>query len=141
MLAIYPLKKCTWGRCETTLSAVKWPASKVELLHGNWQSCAVYNLAARVWRDESDKPWIDTAPLIQLPNWDDAKRPYPLSWDEQRALFKALPDHLHRMALFKINTGTREQEVCGLRWDWEVQIRELGVSVFVLPGIPQADWA
>jgi integrase len=101
----------------------------------------ILNLAARMWRDESDKPWIDTVPLMQLPNWDDAKRPYPLSWDEQRALFKALPDHLHRMALFKENTGTREQEVCGLRWDWEVQIRELGVSLFVLPGTPRAGWA
>ncbi len=32
----------------------------------------ILNLAARMWRDENDKPWIDTAPLIQLPNWDDA---------------------------------------------------------------------
>jgi integrase len=100
----------------------------------------ILNLAARMWRDESDKPWIDTAPLIQLPDWDDAKQPYPLSWDEQRALFKALPDHLHRMALFKVNSGAREQEVCGLRWDWEVEIPELGTTVFVLPGNPHGDW-
>lgn len=37
------------------------------------------------------------------------------------------------MALFKVNTGTREQEVCQLRWDWEVQIPELGTSVFLVP--------
>lgn len=37
------------------------------------------------------------------------------------------------MALFKINSGTREQEVCGLHWDWEEQLPELGTSVFVIP--------
>ncbi len=39
------------------------------------------------------------------------------------------------MALFKVNTGTREQEVCGLRWDWEERIPELATTVFVIPGI------
>jgi hypothetical protein len=38
------------------------------------------------------------------------------------------------MALFKVNTGTREQEVCQLRWDWEVPVPELDTSVFVVPG-------
>jgi len=37
------------------------------------------------------------------------------------------------MVLFKVNTGTREQEVCGLRWDWEVEIPELNTSVFIIP--------
>lgn len=37
------------------------------------------------------------------------------------------------MALFKVNTGTREQEVCQLRWDWEVQVPELDTSVFLIP--------
>jgi integrase len=38
------------------------------------------------------------------------------------------------MALFKVNTGTREQEVCGLRWEWEVPVPELDTSVFIIPG-------
>jgi integrase len=59
--------------------------------------------------------------------------PYPLSWDEQSKLFQELPAHLARMALFKVNTGCREQEVCGLRWDWEETIPEMGTSVFVIP--------
>jgi integrase len=46
----------------------------------------------------------------------------------------ALPDHLARMCLFKVNTGCREQEVCGLRWEWEVQVPELKSSVFSIPG-------
>jgi len=38
------------------------------------------------------------------------------------------------MCLFKVNTGCREQEVCQLRWDWEVQVPELNTSVFIIPG-------
>ena len=48
-------------------------------------------------------------------------------------LFRLLPDYLARMALFKVNTGCREQEVCRLRWDWEVQVPEIGTSVFLIP--------
>ena len=29
--------------------------------------------------------------------------------------------------------GTREQEVCKLRWDWEISVPELGTSVFLIP--------
>ena len=64
----------------------------------------------------------------------DARKPYPLSWGEQRELFQALPDHLARMCLFKVNTGCREQEVCQLRWDWEARVPELNTSVFIIPG-------
>jgi hypothetical protein len=38
------------------------------------------------------------------------------------------------MALFRVNTGLREQEVCGLKWDYEVKVPELDTSVFVIPG-------
>jgi integrase len=38
------------------------------------------------------------------------------------------------MALFKVNTGLREQEVCGLKWDYEVKVPELDTSVFIIPG-------
>jgi integrase len=37
------------------------------------------------------------------------------------------------MALFKVNTGTRDQEVCNLRWEWEIPIPELETSVFIVP--------
>ncbi len=37
------------------------------------------------------------------------------------------------MALFKVNTGMREQEVVNLRWQWEVVIPELSTSIFVIP--------
>jgi hypothetical protein len=38
------------------------------------------------------------------------------------------------MALFKVNAGTREQEVCKLRWEWEMKVPALNTSVFVVPG-------
>jgi integrase len=65
---------------------------------------------------------------------ENAKRgPYPLSFEEERLLFSELAGHLARMALFKVNTGTRKHEVLSLRWDWEVKVPELETSVFVVP--------
>lgn len=48
--------------------------------------------------------------------------------------FAELPSHLRRMALFKVNVGLRDKEVCGWRWEWECQVPELKASVFVIPG-------
>jgi len=61
------------------------------------------------------------------------RMPYPMSWEEQSILFAELPDHLRRMALYKVNSGSREQEVVKLRWDWEIPIPELNTSVFLIP--------
>jgi len=94
----------------------------------------VLNLAASEWLDEHNLTWLASVPKIKLLKVDDAHEPYPLSWDEQARLFKELPAHLARMALFKVNTGCRDQEVCGLRWEWEVDVPELGTSVFIIPG-------
>lgn len=94
----------------------------------------ILNLASTEWLDENSLTWIESAPKIKLLPRTDARAPYPLSWDEQTRLFSELPAHLWRMALFKVNTGTREQEVCQLRWDWEVPVPELGTSVFIIPG-------
>ena len=92
------------------------------------------NLAARRWRDEYGLTWLQTAPLISMLPLTDQRQPYPLSWEEQRLLFQELPAHLQRMALFKVNTGTRDQEVCRLKWDWEIQLPELDTSLFLIPG-------
>lgn len=93
----------------------------------------ILNLAARRWR-ENRLSWIGEAPLIELLTVRDALKPYPLDWDEQEQLFKRLPGHLTRMALFKVNTGNRETEVCGLRWEWEVEIPEFEAKAFLIPG-------
>lgn len=67
-------------------------------------------------------------------DWKDARKSYRISWSEQERLFAELPKHLREMALFKVNTRTREAQVCGLRWDWEISIPELSASVFLIPG-------
>lgn len=92
----------------------------------------VLNLAARVWRDENGMSWLDAPPLIEMEKGG-TRKPYPLSWDEQDRLFRELPAHLQRIALFKVNTGCRKQEVLQLRWHWEVQVPELNTNLFVLP--------
>jgi integrase len=61
------------------------------------------------------------------------RAPYPLSLEEERLLFSELDGHRVSMALFKVNTRLREQEVVNLRWSWEVQVPELGASIFVIP--------
>src|SRR5476651_790472 len=84
--------------------------------------------------DREGHTWLETAPRIKLFPVRDARSPYPLTREEQALLFQELPDHVARMALFKVNTGAREQEVCGLKWDYEVKVPELGTSVFLIPG-------
>jgi integrase len=93
----------------------------------------ILNLSARLWRDEADRPWLDTAPLIQMQRHPNKREPYPLSDEEQRLLFSELDGHLAAMALFKVNTGLREKEVVNLRWHWEVPVPELETSVFIIP--------
>ena len=96
---------------------------------------AVLNRAARVWRTEAGMPWLRQAPprLSRLSTKGRQAKPYPLSWEEQDRLFRLLPRHLADAALFAVNTGCREQEICQLRWEWEVEIPELETSVFILP--------
>jgi integrase len=85
------------------------------------------------WIDERGMTWLEHAPKIKLFPVVDARAPYPLSADEQALLFQELPEHLARMALFKVNTGCREQEVCGLKWEYEVKVPKLNTSVFIIP--------
>ena len=94
----------------------------------------ILNLAASEWMDEHGLTWLYAAPKIKLLPDVNKRQPYPLSWEEQAALFKELPNHLAQMALFTVNTGCRDAEVCNLRWDWEVKVPQLNTSVFIVPG-------
>ena len=53
---------------------------------------------------------------------------------EQNTLFCLLPAHLADMAIFAVNTGCRDAEICNLLWGWEVAVRELQTSIFIIPG-------
>ncbi len=94
----------------------------------------IANLAAGDWVDEQGLTWLQAPPRIKLLPAPVRRQPYPLSWDEQAQLFAELPEHLAAMALFAVNTGCRDAEICSLRWDWEVEVAELGTSVFISPG-------
>jgi integrase len=102
----------------------------------------VLNLAATKWKEpHTSKFWLDKAPKLTMLGQDSAEdngedhetRAYPLSWDEQRILFSCLAPRIRVMSLFDVNTGLREQEVCKLKWEWELKIPELQTSVFVIP--------
>jgi integrase len=93
----------------------------------------ILHRAARSYRDDAGRPWLDALPplITMLPEC--RRPPYPITWEEQDRLFPMLPAHLARMALFAVNTGLRDSNVCGLRWNWEVPVPEIGRSVFVIP--------
>jgi integrase len=90
-------------------------------------------LASSEWIDEHNLTWLAAAPKVPLLPDHDKRQPYPLTWAEQDRLFQALPTHLAEMALFKVNTGCRDGEVCNLRWVWERHVPECGTSVFIVP--------
>src|SRR6202044_1873287 len=50
----------------------------------------ILNVAARLWRDETNRPWLTTPPLIQMRRHPNRRGPYPLSPAEQRLLFSEL---------------------------------------------------
>ena len=93
----------------------------------------VLNLAASEWFDEHGMTWLHTAPKIKLLPDTNKRQPYPINWGEQARLFDELPDYLEQMALFAVNTGCRDGEICNLRWGWEIEVKQLGTSVFILP--------
>jgi integrase len=93
----------------------------------------ILRLAAHEWRDERGMTWLETAPKIKLFRVTDARKPHSLSVEEQEVLFRELPDYLLRMALYKVNVGSREEEVCSLKWEWERKVPELNTSIFVIP--------
>lgn len=102
--------------------------------HGLKMVRRVLNLAANEWFDGDGMTWLSSAPKIKLLPDINKRPPYPLSWAEQGRLFQELPGYLEQMALFAVNTGCRDGEICGLRWEWEVDVPQFGTSVFIIPG-------
>lgn len=94
----------------------------------------VANLASTEWLDENGLTWLLVSPKIKLLPDNQKRQPYPITWDEQGRLFPELPTHLEEMALFAVNTGCRDSEICNLRWEWEAKVPELGTTVFIIPG-------
>ena len=93
----------------------------------------ILNRAARAYRDDDGRPWLEAVPPLITMQPETPRQPYPLTWEEQDRLFPELPSHLATMVLFAINTGLRDSNVCRLQWLWEVPVPEVGRSVFVIP--------
>ena len=51
----------------------------------------ILNLCAIKWRHPNGMSWLETIPLIEMERNRQARKPYPLSWDEQSLLFGELP--------------------------------------------------
>ncbi len=130
------LESIHMGALQPYIAARKNEGVKTRTInHGLQVVRHIVNLAASEWVDEHGLTWLTSAPKIKLLPEHDARKPYPLDWEEQDRLFAALPLHLREMALFAVNTGTRDAEICNLRWEWEVSTptAEVG-SVFIIPG-------
>lgn len=94
----------------------------------------ILNKASKKWRDEQGQTWLEVAPsLSKLDEQTDKRKAYPLTLEQQDYLLRELPEHLKHMVIFKVNTGCREQEVCQLKWQWEIQVPEINASVFLIP--------
>ena len=93
----------------------------------------ILNLASAEWMDEQGLTWLHAPAKIKLFTASDKRQPYPLNWEEQQRLFSELPTHLANMALFAVNTGCRDSEICNLRWEWEMPVLGLATSVFIIP--------
>jgi len=91
----------------------------------------VLSLAARLWRDDKGRPWLDTVPMFQMIQGA-ARKPRPISYEEQDRLLKELPAYLADMVLFALNTGLRDQEICGMKWTDECKVSGLDSTVFII---------
>lgn len=132
--ALEPFRQWMREGGKMTSGKTKKPSSPRTINIALQRVVRILHLCARTWRDTNKRPWIDVVPAITMEaERGRTREPYPMDWDEQRLLFAELPDYLERMALFNVNSGAREQEVCKLRWDWEVKVPELGTSVFIVP--------
>lgn len=126
-----PLQRVHQGTLQPAIDARRASVSNGTINRDLAAVRIVLSLSARVWRYENGDPWLGAVPKLPMLPETSKRKPYPLTWDEQALLFRFLPANLERMALFAINTGMRDQEVCGLKWSWLETID--GHSVFVLP--------
>ena len=131
-----PLDAIHMGMMQTFIEARRKAGIKTRTInHGLKVVRRIINLATSEWIDENGLTWLANAPKIRLLPEHDLRKPYPLSWDEQDRLFNELPPHLKKMALFAVNTGCRDQEICQLRWEWEIKVPELPqIMIFIIPG-------
>src|SRR5208283_886231 len=110
-----PVESIHMGTLEPYIQAQKKACKKKRTINYALQvTRRILFLAADEWMDEFGLTWLVRAPKIRLLKEDDKRAPFPLSWEQQDQLFAELPPHLKRMALFAVNTGCRDREICNL---------------------------
>ena len=113
-----PIEAVHMGTLQHFIAARKKDGRKSKTVNFGLQIVRhILNLAASEWMDSNNLTWLSNVPKTKLLPVNDARKPYPLNWDEQERLFNMLPLHLRRMVLFAVNTGCRDQEICSLRWE------------------------
>ena len=118
-----PLRQVHMGSLQEFIAKRRKDGVKTSTINGALAITRhILKLAESEWMDDHGITWIERAPKIKLLTVRDARKAYPLSREEQAVFFQELPDYLARMALFKVNTGCREEEVCSLEWDYEVMV-------------------
>lgn len=129
-----PLTAIHQASLQTYIQVRKAEGVKVRTINYGLQVVRrILNLAADEWMDEHGLSWLVRAPKICLLADLDKRLPYPLNKEEEKRLFNQLPPHLQQMALFAVNTGCRDQEICRLQWRWQIDIPELNTYAFVIP--------
>jgi integrase len=92
----------------------------------------ILNDASKIWKDEDGNAYLDATPVIRLLPVD-ATEGHPLALLQENKLFNLLPEYLRDASKFVMNTGLRNSAAARLRWEWEVAIPELGITVFDIP--------
>lgn len=129
-----PLQTIHHGNLETYIQTRKAAGVKNRTINYGLQVVRrILNLAAQEWRDENGLSWVNSAPKIRMLPEQNKRLPYPLSQEEEQRLFDHLPAHLKQMAIFAVNTGCRDQEICRLQWQWQMTVPELNTYVFIIP--------
>ncbi|TLY47848.1 MAG: site-specific integrase [Gammaproteobacteria bacterium] len=129
-----PLTAIHAGNLQTYIQTRKTAGVKNRTINYGLQVIRrILNLAAQEWLDENGLNWLASAPKIRLLTEKNKRLPYPLSNEEQQRLLIHLPFHLKQMAIFAMNTGCRDQEICRLQWQWQVEVPELNTYVFIIP--------
>jgi integrase len=92
----------------------------------------ILNDASKVWKDEDGNSYLNATPVIRLLPVD-ATEGHPLTLLQENKLFNLLPEYLRDASGLVMNTGLRNSAAARLRWEWEVTIPELGITVFDIP--------
>ena len=93
----------------------------------------VLKLAANEWRDDNNKAYLSSPPIIRMVSEHDKTITRPIEHFEEKMLLAELMEKWQDLWLFATHTGLREQTQCHLQWDWERTHAKINSVMFVIP--------